>query len=186
MLALASADALCALEFQTDGRMSRLEARLSRFYPHATLVDGRNDIIESTRVWLEAYFDGTSADHHALPLDARGHAFECSVWEALRTIGPGSTVSYGQIARQIGAPSASRAVGLSNGANPIAIVVPCHRVIGANGSLVGYGGGLDRKRWLLDHEQRHWPGVAVRVPLRAVADAATARLPFEAEARERT
>jgi methylated-DNA-[protein]-cysteine S-methyltransferase len=77
------------------------------------------------------------------------------VWAALRTIAPGHTVSYGELATRIGAPKAVRAVGLANGANPIGVVVPCHRVIGADGSLTGYGGGLHRKRWLLDHESRY-------------------------------
>ena len=83
----------------------------------------------------------------------RGAPFELRVWAALRLIPPGQTVSYGEIARQIGAPGSSRAVGMANGANPIAIIVPCHRVIGSNGTLTGYGGGLDRKAWLLNHER---------------------------------
>ena len=82
----------------------------------------------------------------------RGAAFELKVWVALRQIPRGQRASYGDIARQLGAPGASRAVGMANGANPIAIIVPCHRVIGSNGTLTGYGGGLDRKAWLLDHE----------------------------------
>ena len=82
-----------------------------------------------------------------------GTSFQRAVWRALRAIKPGTTKSYGQIAASIGRPTASRAVGAANGANPIAIVVPCHRVIGANGALTGYGGGLPRKRWLLDHER---------------------------------
>ena len=76
------------------------------------------------------------------------------MWSALLQIPPGQTTSYGAIAKTIGSPSGSRAVGLANGANPIAIIVPCHRVIGADGSLTGYGGGLDRKTWLIDHERR--------------------------------
>jgi len=77
------------------------------------------------------------------------------VWQALREIPAGTTTSYGAIARKLGKPDAMRAVGLANGANPIAIVVPCHRVIGSDGSLTGYGGGLERKRWLLAHEARY-------------------------------
>ncbi len=88
-----------------------------------------------------------------LELDMVGTQFQRRVWEALRTIPYGETCSYGEIARQIGSPSASRAVGLANGHNPIGIIVPCHRVIGANGSLTGYGGGLDRKRALLELER---------------------------------
>jgi methylated-DNA-[protein]-cysteine S-methyltransferase len=99
------------------------------------------------------YFAGDLTAIDALPVAAVGTAFQQSVWSALRNIPCGETVSYGDIARRIGRPKAVRAVGLANGSNPIAIVVPCHRVIGANGSLTGYGGGLDRKRWLLTHER---------------------------------
>ncbi len=101
---------------------------------------------------LTAYFGGerTSFD---LPLAMHGNAFEQKVWAALRTIPYGETASYGAVADQIGAPGAARAVGLANGRNPIAIIVPCHRVIGANGKLVGFGGGLPMKRALLDLEQ---------------------------------
>jgi methylated-DNA-[protein]-cysteine S-methyltransferase len=102
---------------------------------------------------LAAYFDG---DLHAiddLPIVLRGTDFQRRVWSALRQIPCGETWSYGQLARYIGNPAAVRAVGLANGANPIGIVVPCHRVIGADGSLTGYGGGIERKRWLLAHER---------------------------------
>jgi methylated-DNA-[protein]-cysteine S-methyltransferase len=88
-----------------------------------------------------------------LPVETGGTAFQRRVWEALRTIPVGTTVSYLEMARRVGAPDAVRAVGAANGANPVAIVLPCHRVIGSNGRLVGYGGGLDRKRWLLAHER---------------------------------
>ena len=84
----------------------------------------------------------------------RGAAFEKRVWKALTRIPPGETTSYGAIAKALGSAGASRAVGAANGANPIAIIVPCHRVIGSSGSLTGYGGGLDRKTWLLNHEKR--------------------------------
>ena len=87
-----------------------------------------------------------------LPLAPRGTAFQRQVWDALRPIPHGVTTSYGAIAASIGRPTASRAVGAANGQNPIAIVVPCHRVVGSTGALTGYGGGMDRKRWLLDHE----------------------------------
>jgi methylated-DNA-[protein]-cysteine S-methyltransferase len=100
---------------------------------------------------LAAYFAGELTEFD-LPLAARGTDFQSRVWAALRTIPYGRTTSYGELAAQLGNPGASRAVGLANGRNPIAIIVPCHRVIGADGRLTGYGGGLDRKRWLLDHE----------------------------------
>ena len=87
-----------------------------------------------------------------LPLDPPGTAFQRRVWSALRTIPYGTTVSYGELARRLGDVRATRAVGAANGKNPIPIIVPCHRVIGARGELTGFGGGLDRKRWLLEHE----------------------------------
>jgi len=101
---------------------------------------------------LEAYFTGERSDFD-LVLNPAGSEFHRRVWRALLTIPYGETRSYGQIAEQIGVSGAGRAVGLANGRNPLAIIVPCHRVIGASGSLTGYGGGLDRKRWLLDMER---------------------------------
>lgn len=103
---------------------------------------------------LEAYFAGelTRFDVH---YELVGTPFQETVWTALTQIPYGETISYGEQARRIGSPGASRAVGLANGRNPISIIVPCHRVIGANGRLTGYGGGLDRKRALLDLERRH-------------------------------
>jgi methylated-DNA-[protein]-cysteine S-methyltransferase len=102
---------------------------------------------------LEAYFAGQVAAIDGIPVDAAGTPFQLAVWAALRRIPAGSTTTYGQLAARIGRPNACRAVGLANGSNPVAIVIPCHRVIGANGALTGYGGGLARKRWLLDHER---------------------------------
>jgi methylated-DNA-[protein]-cysteine S-methyltransferase len=103
---------------------------------------------------LEAYFAGDRTEFD-LDLHLVGTAFQRRVWEALLTIPYGETRSYGEIARLVGSPTAFRAVGLANGHNPIGIIVPCHRVIGSNGSLTGYGGGLDRKRSLLDFEMMH-------------------------------
>ncbi|MGQ0618512.1 MAG: methylated-DNA--[protein]-cysteine S-methyltransferase [Panacagrimonas sp.] len=105
------------------------------------------------RQQLEAYFAGRRTSFE-LELRPMGTDFQRKVWAALREIPFGETISYGELARRIGQPSASRAVGLANGQNPISIIVPCHRVIGANGSLTGYGGGIERKRWLLAHEAR--------------------------------
>jgi methylated-DNA-[protein]-cysteine S-methyltransferase len=102
---------------------------------------------------LDAYWAGELFDFD-LPLAPGGTPFQNKVWGALRTIPYGKTASYGDIAKKIGSPTASRAVGAANGRNPIAIVVPCHRVIGANGTLTGYAGGLDMKRQLLAHETR--------------------------------
>jgi len=102
---------------------------------------------------LREYFDGERTAFN-LRLALHGTAFQWRVWAALRAIPYGQTASYGQLAARIGQPSASRAVGLANGKNPVAIVVPCHRVVGADGALTGYGGGIDRKRYLLAHERR--------------------------------
>jgi methylated-DNA-[protein]-cysteine S-methyltransferase len=100
---------------------------------------------------LEGYFGG-SASPFDVPLSLPGTEFQGRVWRELQAIPLGETISYGELARRLGAPGASRAVGLANGRNPVSIVVPCHRVIGANGRLTGYGGGLERKAWLLRHE----------------------------------
>ncbi len=106
------------------------------------------------RAQLAEYFAGTRRDFD-LPLNAAGSAFQKRVWSALVAIPYGETTSYGRIAAAVASPDAARAVGLANGQNPISVVVPCHRVIGADGSLTGYGGGLDAKRWLLSHEASH-------------------------------
>jgi methylated-DNA-[protein]-cysteine S-methyltransferase len=100
------------------------------------------------------YFAGDVHVIDDLPVKTAGTEFQRTVWRALRDIPCGTTLSYGELACRIGRPDAVRAVGLANGANPIGVVVPCHRVIGANGSLTGYGGGMERKRWLLDHEMQ--------------------------------
>jgi len=101
---------------------------------------------------LKAYFAGDLRAIDGVAVVTKGSPFQQQVWAALRTIPAGETVSYGTIASRIGRPTACRAVGLANGSNPIAIVVPCHRVVGANQGLTGYGGGIERKRWLLGHE----------------------------------
>ena len=123
-------------------------------------------LLDETRRQLDAYFAGRRTTF-ALPLAAAGTAFQQTVWTALCRIGYGETISYAELARRIGRPSAVRAVGLANGRNPLSIVVPCHRVIGADGSMTGYGGGLERKVFLLEHETRHAPllvGAAARRP----------------------
>jgi methylated-DNA-[protein]-cysteine S-methyltransferase len=124
-------------------RMDRLLER--------TLMPARNP--GGLSAALERYFAGDLGAIEGLPLVMEGTDFQCRVWRALQEIPCGETRSYGDIARRIGNPAAVRAVGLANGKNPIGIVVPCHRVIGQNGTLTGYGGGIERKRWLLAHEQ---------------------------------
>ena len=121
-------------------------ARRAKAVPDAKLL-------KHPRAQMQAYFAGELRDFE-LPLAPEGTPFQQRVWRALRDIPYGETISYGELARRIGQPKASRAVGLANGQNPIGIVVPCHRVIGADGSLTGYGGGLERKRWLLAHESK--------------------------------
>lgn len=112
-----------------------------------------DDAFTETRAQVAAYFAGERGGFE-LALAPAGTAFQRRVWDALLTIPYGETASYGDVARRLGTPGAARAVGLANNRNPIAVIIPCHRVIGADGSLTGYGGGLERKRWLLAHERR--------------------------------
>jgi O-6-methylguanine DNA methyltransferase len=141
---------LRCLEFEDlQPRMWRL---LREHYGDFTLRDGAAP--PSLIAALEAYFHGETEAIEQIPTATGGTPFQRKVWAALRTIPSGTTISYGQLAARIGRPGSARAVGAANGANPIPIVVPCHRVIGANGTLTGFASGLERKRWLLDHEQR--------------------------------
>jgi methylated-DNA-[protein]-cysteine S-methyltransferase len=119
------------------------------------------------------YFAGDLTAIDNLPVKTNGTPFQRQVWQALRQIPLGTTTSYGELANRIGRPTAVRAVGLANGSNPIGIVVPCHRVIGSNGSLTGYGGGMERKRWLLEHEGAMTPSIA---PFAVVGEASGAHL----------
>lgn len=116
-------------------------------------VSGEDAILDRTEAQLREYFAGVRKAFD-LPLRPEGTLFQLEDWMALRQIPYGETVSYGDIARVIGRPKAYRAVGMANHNNPISIIVPCHRVIGSNGKLTGYGGGLEVKRWLLEHEQK--------------------------------
>ena len=135
---------------------ARLQALLERAYgKDGYRLEPRRDPGGLTRA-LGAYFAGDLAAIDALPVEAPGTAFQRSVWQELRNIAVGATISYAALACRIGKPNAVRAAGLANGRNPVSIVVPCHRVIGADGSLTGYGGGLSRKQWLLQHEGA-WP-----------------------------
>ena len=135
---------ICAISFQAPKRSpSRAE--------DAKSADARK-ILKHASAELSRYFSGKDGDLGNIPVDAAGTDFQLRVWNALRRIPSGQTRSYGDIARTVGRPKAVRAVGAANGSNPVPIVVPCHRVIGANGTLTGYGGGLERKEWLLNHE----------------------------------
>lgn len=144
--------AVRALDFADyEDRMTRL---LARHAPGATVTEGRAP--GTVRRAVEAWFGGDLTALDGLTVKTGGTDFQRTVWAALRAIPAGETRSYGQLAAAIGSPRAVRAAGLANGQNPVAVIVPCHRVIGANGTLTGYAGGLERKRWLLAHE-----GVAV-------------------------
>lgn len=116
-------------------------------------VAGRSEALEEARRQLEAYFAG-DLRRFDLPLDLVGTEFQVAAWRALADVPYGTTVSYGEQARRLGRPRAVRAVGAANGRNPLPIVLPCHRIVGADGSLVGFGGGLSRKQLLLQHEAR--------------------------------
>lgn len=141
---IASDEALVGLLMEQHGSpLPRAEAR-------------RTPLLARASAQLDEYFAGRR-EAFDLPLAPEGTAFQRAVWAVLRTIPFGVTWSYAQVARRLGRPKAVRAVGAANGRNPIGIVIPCHRVIGADGSLTGYGGGLPRKRWLLAHEKAELP-----------------------------
>jgi methylated-DNA-[protein]-cysteine S-methyltransferase len=136
----------------TGGRLSGLHMHEQRHAPRLPEGAERDDDgFEEVVAQLHAYFGGTLT-HFDVPLELGGTDFQRRVWAGLREIPYGETISYGELARRLGSPGASRAVGLANGRNPVGIIVPCHRVIGADGSLTGYGGGIERKVWLLEHE----------------------------------
>jgi methylated-DNA-[protein]-cysteine S-methyltransferase len=143
-----------------DGALTRVYMHEQRHAPQGPQAWQREDRgFEEIVTQLEAYFAGSLTEFE-MPLDPDGTDFQKRVWDGLREIPYGETISYGELARHLGKPGASRAVGLANGRNPIGIVIPCHRVIGADGSLTGYGGGLQRKVWLLEHERAHRGAVA--------------------------
>jgi methylated-DNA-[protein]-cysteine S-methyltransferase len=148
-----------------DGALTGVHMHEQRHRPSLPPGCVRDDVALAPVVaQLDAYFAGELCDFD-LPMEMAGTDFQRRVWAALCEIPYGETISYGELARWVGNPKASRAVGLANGRNPIAIVVPCHRVIGADGSLTGYGGGLDRKVWLLEHEASRRPGGQGRLDL---------------------
>jgi AraC family transcriptional regulator of adaptative response/methylated-DNA-[protein]-cysteine methyltransferase len=152
MTAIADERALHLLEF-VDRRGLEREIERLRLKQRAGIAPGRTEPIAQIERELADYFAGRSMTFKT-PLAPSGSPFQNAVWDALRTIPPGETWSYAQLARIVGRPKAVRAVGAANGCNQLAIVIPCHRVIGANGELVGYAGGVARKRWLLEHERR--------------------------------
>ncbi|BDY33423.1 methylated-DNA--[protein]-cysteine S-methyltransferase [Mycolicibacterium mageritense] len=135
-----------------DGRLMHLRMVDQTYEPSRNSWVNDDSAFDAAVTQLAEYFAGDRTEFE-LDLEMVGTPFQRRVWDALQTIPYGQTCSYGEIAREIGSPGAFRAVGLANGHNPIGIIVPCHRVIGANGSLTGYGGGLDRKRALLELEK---------------------------------
>ena len=142
---------LCALHF-VDGTTSVWPVIARRFGPDAEVTElrGGHETVDA----LRAYFAGQVGALAAVKVDAAGTPFQQRVWRELRKVAPGRTASYSQIAKRAAAPSAVRAVARANATNPIGIVIPCHRIIGADGALRGYGGGVERKKWLLEHEAR--------------------------------
>ena len=160
MLALADQEALYLLEF-VDRRGLENEILDLRRRTRSYIVPGNNPILDQTAAEMENYFMGSSQDFN-VPLALVGTPFEQAAWELLQTIPPGQTRSYGWIAERLGKPGAARAVGQANGRNHLAIIVPCHRVIRSDGNLSGYGGGVWRKRWLLEHEKEHNMSVSAK------------------------
>jgi len=150
MLAGATDEGICLLEF-IDRRMMETQLKRINGYLNAQCVPGEHPHLDTLSTQLTEYFEKKREDFD-LPLTYPGTDFQKSVWEILRTIPYGTTWSYQQEAEKLGNPKAVRAVAKANGDNRIAIIIPCHRVIGKDGKLAGYGGGLWRKRWLLDHE----------------------------------
>jgi methylated-DNA-[protein]-cysteine S-methyltransferase len=147
-LIVSDGESLCSVDFfDYEDRMRKL---LSQRYTEYELVEQSNPQGFTDR--LQAYFDRDFTALNDLPVNPGGTAFQQKVWQALRSIPVGRTWTYGELAKHLGQPTASRAVGMANSLNPIGIVLPCHRVVGANGKLTGYAGGLERKRWLLEHE----------------------------------
>ncbi len=137
----------------TDEALTGVWFETSRHVPPLQEVERRpgGEVLRETRRQLDEYFAGARTEFD-LPLEFTGTPFQQRVWSLLRTIPYGTTTSYGELACRLGDPHATRAVGAANGRNPIPIIVPCHRVVGAHGELTGFGGGIDRKRWLLEHE----------------------------------
>lgn len=144
---------ICLLEMGSPERRTRETDELEGSFGER-MTEGTHPLLNQLRGELAAYFNGDLRSF-TVPLDTPGTDWQRQVWSELARIPYGETTSYGELATRLGNPGGSRAVGLANGKNRVSIVIPCHRVIAANGTLHGYGGGLPRKRWLLDHEQLH-------------------------------
>ena len=153
MFACATDQGLCLLEF-SNRRMLETEFKDLCKRLNAVILPGENKYLDQTKQQLKSYFEG-KLKTFSVPLHTPGTEFQNKVWEVLQTIPYGETLSYETMAQRISRPKAVRAVGTANGANRIAIIIPCHRVIGKDGKLIGYGGGLERKKWLLDFEKQN-------------------------------
>jgi AraC family transcriptional regulator of adaptative response/methylated-DNA-[protein]-cysteine methyltransferase len=162
MIAGATKDGICLLEFRDRIELSHEFTDLSRLL-NKTVQEGRNMHLRSLKKQLKEYFKGTRKEF-SVPLVTPGTEFQREVWDEIRRIPFGSTKSYSEQAKSLNKPASVRAVANANGANRISIIIPCHRVIGSDGRLVGYGGGLHRKKWLLDHEKR-FSGQPVEITL---------------------
>jgi methylated-DNA-[protein]-cysteine S-methyltransferase len=149
LVAVARGEKLATLVFEDHWPKERsaLERRFGK-------IEFRSQFPKKLAAGLSAYLQGDVTAIDALPVDVGGTPFQMKVWKALRTIPAGETISYAELARRAGSPRAVRAAGNANGRNPVSVVIPCHRVIHADGSIGGYGGGLPRKRWLLAHEEK--------------------------------
>lgn len=154
LLLVFDGETLLGLDF--DEAPLRLRRLLQRCHGAHDLVPAATPPAIGDR--LDAYFAGQTCDIDSITIRISGTALQASVWSALRGIAPGNRESYGTLAARLGRPTASRAIGHANASNPISIVIPCHRLVGRTGALVGYAGGVARKAWLLAHEARHGPG----------------------------
>ena len=165
---VARGDTLCELEFVAGGgatgaararkKLREVAATSARNGPTSASAREASAALRTSHPLmrrLRAYFDGDVAALDAIAVEPEGTTFERRVWRELRRIRPGKPITYGELARRAGSPGAARAAGAACGRNPIAIVIPCHRVVGSTGSLTGYGGGIERKRWLIEHEAKH-------------------------------
>lgn len=153
MAAAATKEGICLLEF-SDRQNLNMEFENIAWIFNTTVESGSNKHLRTLKKQLREYFKGKRKDF-SIPLITPGTEFQQTVWNSLKKIPYGTTLSYLEQARSINKPGAVRAVANANGSNRIAVIIPCHRVIGSDGNLVGYGGGLEKKRWLIDHEKKH-------------------------------
>lgn len=155
--AISSDKGLCLLEFVKADREILLANRLKNWFPDASVTSEPHPVLDEVDQWLKAFFKREFSQLPSLRLVPRGTAFEMDVWKVMQELAPGETMTYAALAGKMGKPNASRAVGNASRRNSIALIIPCHRVVGSDGKLTGYGGGLEQKKWLLDHEHQGSP-----------------------------